>query len=260
MCKEGLIHGMEFHDLATELAFNSQEISSKKIDYTTFPIANFAIFNIFHDAMIIHQSVRGLVYNGWSSSGAILVRTLIDLTISLVAIIKSKNPNLAAFRYFNSNHRQIRRDSYYSSELKREIKELIRNQINQLPIQDRQEAYKILQEKDRAYWFWNEWNSPTEVLKEFAFPHVLQEYQQLSSAAHGGFYGLKYFRDRFNDYDITPRLPIGKQAILVSASSSRKMIELVWLRSHFEDLGLEQICSELRESIEKIEGLKGEIL
>lgn len=110
MNKEASLNGEDFHDLATKLAWDSQELSSRKTDLHSFPIINCAIFNIFHDAMIIHQSVRGLVYNGWSSSGAILVRTLIDLTISLVAIVKSKNPTLAAFRYFNSNHRQIRRD------------------------------------------------------------------------------------------------------------------------------------------------------
>jgi len=260
MSNEESITGQKFHDLATELAWNSQEISSKKTDWDSFPIISYAIFNIFHDAMIVHQSIKGLVYNGWSSSGAILVRTLIDLTISLVAIIRSKNSNLAAFRYFNSSHRQIRRDHRFSSKLKREIKDLIRNQINQLPTQDRQEAYRILQEKDRAYWFSYEWSSPSKVLEEFASPNVLEEYQRLSSAAHGGFYGLKYFRDRFSDYDITPRLPLGRSAILVSASSSRKMIELVSIRSQYEKLGLESICIELRNNLENIEGLKNEKL
>lgn len=254
------ITAIDFHDLATELAWNSQEISIKKFDHESFPIENYAIFNIFHDAMIIHQSIRGLVFNGWSSSGAILVRTLIDLTISLVAIVKSKNPKLAAFRYFNSNHRQMRRDPYYSRKLKQEIKDLIRKQINQLPSKDQKEAFEILKEKDRAYWFWNEWSSPSKILAEFASPQLAWEYQSLSAASHGGFYGLKIFRDKFSDYDITPRLPIGKQGILVSVSSSRKMIELVSIRSHFEDLGLELICSEFRKNLEKIEGIKNEIL
>nr|MBA3694363.1 hypothetical protein [Acidobacteriota bacterium] len=156
---------------------------------------------------------------------------MLDLTISLVAIVKSKNPTLAAFRYFNSNQRQTMRSPFFTSRLKREIKELIRNQINQLPMQDRKEAKKILQEKDRAYWFWEEWKSPTKVLEEFAFPHVLEEYQTLSSASHGGFYGLKIFRDKYDEYGITPRLPIGKQAVLVSVFSSQKLIELVSIRS-----------------------------
>ncbi len=88
MSEESLT-GEKLHDLATELACDSQKIAIKKFSNETFPIVSYAIFNIFHDSMIIHQSIRGLVYNGWSSSGAILVRTMLDLTISLVAIVKN---------------------------------------------------------------------------------------------------------------------------------------------------------------------------
>lgn len=256
MSEEKSLTGKNLHDLATKLAWDSQELSIKKFSKETFPIVNYAIFNIFHDAMIIHQSNRGLVYNGWSSSAAILVRTLLDLTVSLIAIVKSENPTLAAFRYFNSNHRQIMRDDTFSSELRKEIRELIRNQINQLRPEDKSSAYQFLKEKDRPYWFWEEWSSPKKVIDKFASPDILEEYQRLSSAAHGGFYGLKLFRDRFDEYDITPRLPLRMQAILVSVSSSRKLIELVSIRSGYENLDLEPICIRLRESIEEIEILK----
>ncbi len=249
----------KLHDLITELACNSQKIAIKKFSNENFPIVNYAIFNIFHDSLIIHQSIRGLVYNGWSSSGAILVRTLMDLTISLIAIVNSKNPTLAAFRYFNSSHRQAMRDKTFSSETKKEIMKLIRQQIGQLKPEDKASAYKFLRERDRPYWFWEEWNSPRKVIEAFASPHVLEEYQTLSSASHGGFYGLKIFRDRCDEYNITPRLPIGKQAVLVSVFSSQKLIELVSIRSGYEDLGLEPIYIELRESLEKIEILKQDL-
>lgn len=249
MSKEKLLTAKELHNFATELAWNSQEISSKKFFNQSVPIVNYAIFNIFHDAMIVHQSIRGLVYNGWSSSGAILVRTMIDLTISLIAIVKSANSTLAAFKYFNHNHKQVLRDNNFSLEERRNIRKLIKNQTNQLSTTDKEEADKFLKEKNRPYWFCGEWSKPTDVLEQFASSHIIEEYQRLSSAAHGGFYGLKYFRDRFDEYEITARLPIGRQAILVSVSSSRKLIGLVSIRNQYEDLGLEQSCEELMERL-----------
>lgn len=253
------IKPIDFHDLATKLALNSQELSGKSFDPDSFPIVKSAIFNIFHDALIIHQSVRGLVFNGWSSSGAILIRTLIDLTISVLAIVKSKNPSFAAFKYFNHNHKYILHGNDFSLEERRNLRNFVKTQISQLSLENQKYANDFLKESDRPYWFCGEWNKPTDVLKAFASSKVQEEYKRLSSASHGGFYGLKYFRDRSDDYDITQRLPIGKQAILVSASSSRKIIELVSIRSHFEDLGLESVCSELRNNFENIEGIKDEI-
>lgn len=259
MSEEELLTGENLHDRATELAWNSQEISAKKFSNETFPIVNYAILNIFHDAMIIHQSIRGLVYNGWSSSAAILVRTLLDLTVSLIAIVNSKNSTLAAFRYFNSNHRQIMRDNRFSLELRKEIRQLIKEQISQLEPGDKLSAYQFLKEKDRPYWFWEEWSSPKKVIDAFASPEILEEYQRLSSAAHGGFYGLRLFRDRYSEYGVTPRLPLGMQAVLVSVLSSRKIVELVSIRSAYEDLSLEPFCIKLRDSIEAIEILKEDL-
>jgi hypothetical protein len=246
----------EFHHLALELAHESQELSFDKFIKDDFPIVNYAIFNIVHDAIIIHRSIQGLVFNGWSSSGAILERTLLDLTISMIAIVNSKNPTLAAFSYFNANHRQILRDNSFSIKTKQEIKQLIRKQIQQLKPEDRTLAYKFLREKNRPYWFWQEWNSPKKVIEAFASTSVLEDYQTLSSAAHGGFYGLKYFRDNGTEYNLNPRLPFGRLAMLVSAATSRKLIEIVSVRGLFENLNLESKCSNLRERIETIEVLK----
>lgn len=65
--------------------------------------------------------------------------------------------------------------------------------------------------------------------------------------------GLRIFRDRFDVYDINPRLPLARPAVLVAVYSSRFLIDLVYLRSQYEILGLESICIELRRKIETVE-------
>ncbi len=60
-------------------------------------------------------------------------------------------------------------------------------------------------------------------------------------------------------YGVGQRLPVGKQAVLVSVSSTRKLIDLVSIRSEFEDLGLKDTCSKLIASFETIEILKRDL-
>jgi hypothetical protein len=184
---------------------------------------------------------------------------MLDLTVSMIAILQSKNPPLAAFRYFNASYRQIARDQSFSREVRRELRESIRLQITQLPPEDRPAALQFLKEKDRPYWFWEEWQSPSAVITAFASPKIQEAYKRFSAAAHGGFFGLRVFRDRSYEHDINPRLPIGIQASLISVSSSRYLIELVLLRVKYEELELETVCTELLGLIETIEILNKDV-
>lgn len=255
------ISAEDFHLLVLDFANEFQKTHYEAFKNHPQDIVRGALFSIFHDAVILHRSVGELVFGGWSSSAAILVRTLIDLTVSMVAILNSQNSPLAAFRYFNSSYRQISRDEYFNSEFRRNVRGLIREQIEQLPKADRPAALQFLKERDRAYWFWEEWKSPSEVIKKFGSTKLQDAYRGFSAATHGGFFGLRVYRDRFDVADINPRFPIGKQAVLVSASSSRYLIELISLRSRHENLdGVESICVELREKMETIEILmKGDL-
>ena len=243
----------DFHLLVLDFADEFQRKHYETFKNHPQDIVRNALFNIFHDAIILHRAVGDLVFGGWSSAGAIIVRTMLDLTVSMMAILNSQNPTLSAFKYFNSSFRQLSRDNYYSSEFRRGVRGLVREQIGLLPLEDRTLAFQFLKEKDRAYWFWEEWKNPSEVISKFGSSKLQDAYKGLSSAAHGGFIGLRVYRDRFNDYDINPRLPIGKQAALVTVSSSKYLNELISIRSQYESLGLENICIEIREKIKTVD-------
>jgi hypothetical protein len=246
----------KLHLASTNLADECQQRSHKKFASESKDIVRGALFAILHDAVIIHRGIGNLVEDGWSSAGAPLARTMLDLSVSMVAIVQSKNPPLAAFRYFNAGHRQIVRDPTFSRDTRQSLRELIRFQIRQLPPGDRPAALQFLKERDRAYWFWDEWQSPLAVISAFASPKIVEAYKRFSAAAHGGYLGLRFFRDRFDAFDINPRLPPGLQASLVSVSSSRYLIDLVSIRNNYEELELEPLCTELRGAIETIEILR----
>jgi hypothetical protein len=204
----------ELHQLATTLADDCQRISHQKFAGESREIVRGGLFSILHDAVIVHRAIGELVVGGWSSPGAALARTMLDLTVSMVAIVQSQNPPLAAFRYFNAGHRQIARDQSFSRKTRQNLRKLIRHQISQLPSEDRPGALQFLKERDRPYWYWEEWQNPSAVISAFASPKIQESYKRFSAAAHGGYLGMRFFRDQPYQHDINPRLPRRKQASL----------------------------------------------
>lgn len=171
MKAEKSITAEEFHLLALNLADECQKISYEKFKAVPEDIVRGAVFNIFHDAVILHRSIGKLVFDGWSSSAAILVRTMLDLIVSMVAVLKSKNPPLSAFRYFNASYRQLSRNETYSSEFRRGARGLVRQQIGLLPKENRPAALQFLKEKTVLIGF----GKNGKVLQKFSINLVLQK-------------------------------------------------------------------------------------
>jgi hypothetical protein len=241
-----------WHHRAIELAVKGAGRSATI--YATAPndIVRDALFALSRDAVVIHRAVGDLVLSGWSGAATVLLRTLIDIQISILTIVNSRNPMLAAFRYFYSTYRSFSRDhKHYTPELRREARETIRGRIASLPLNDRPTALRFLREKDRPYWFAEEFRTPSAVIDRFATADVLDLYRQLSSAAHGGFLGLRLFSDNPSDLGVNPQLPIGDKAAFVALASARLLVEITSLRNHAEGLGLDEQCQRFREALHK---------
>jgi hypothetical protein len=243
------------HEFAVWVADWYQQKSHEryKINGQLEDIVHAALTSIIHDAITAHRAVGLLVWSGWSSAAAPTVRMILDLTVSMLAVINSENPRLAAFRYFHAGYRNFERDLHYTKGTRRHTRELLRQRVAQLDPVDRPAALKYLRSKERAYWFADEWSSPSKIVDEFGSEHMRWEYQQYSAAAHGGFFALRTVRDRPFDADINARLPIGRSAAVVSLESARALIELVCLRDQWENSGFSiGICPELRELFSRV--------
>ncbi|HET7231231.1 MAG TPA: DUF5677 domain-containing protein [Longimicrobium sp.] len=216
-------------------------------------IVRAALIAMLHDAVLAHRAVGVLVQSGWSSSAAPLVRTILDVTISALAVIKSQNPRLAAFRYFHAGYRKFERDKKHPKEERSGTRALLRARISLLDPADRPEAMKYLRAKERGYWFGDEWPTPAKIVEEFGSEYMQLKYREYSAAAHGGFLASRTMRDRSFDSDINPRLPIGRFAAVVSLESSRSLLELVCLRDQWEKSGFTtEICPQLRELYSRV--------
>lgn len=239
-----------WHHRAIELAVEGTARSARI--YSTAPndIVRDALFSLSRDSVIIHRAVGDLVVVGWSGAAAALLRTLMDIQISTLAVVNSSDPKLAAFRYFYFTYRVFSRDDkHYTPESRRQARETIRGRIASLPPEDRRAALRFLREKDRSYWFVEEFRTPTAVVERFANSDIVDLYRQLSGAAHGGFFGLRLFSDNPEDRGVNAQLPIGDKAVSVALASARFLVEVTSLRSRAEGLGLDEACQRFREAL-----------
>ena len=237
-------------DQAIELAVKASSVSAHKYEGAQNDIVRDALFALSQDAVITHRAVGRLTGAGWTGSSAVLLRTLMDLQISAAAILNSQNPKRAAFRYFYASYRRLGRDQQsLSREFRASAREVIRERIRQLPESQRKAALTFLKEKDRPYWFGEEWSSPSKVLEQFV-PDLVDPYLRLSAAVHGSFLGSRLFREDPDGRSVNPEPP-GLKAMEARLTSSRFLVDLTRMRSRAEGLSLEQEADVLRNLLSK---------
>ncbi len=232
----------EWHEIALNLSVKCQEQSAEKPKTQPGDIIRSALGIIHHDALIQHRAIKVVVLEGWSSAGIGMVRTSLDLLVSAYAILNSSDLYLSAFRYFFSSHRALSRDQSNDSEFRSWHRKDLADRIAQLPEKDREPAKNFLKEPDRSYWFAPEWPNPSAVLEKHGLPGYDSVYRQISAGAHGGFLGLRVFRDESDEININPRLPVGYKGFAVMIASTRIIFELCRLRIDHENLGLTREC------------------
>jgi hypothetical protein len=242
----------EMHDFATWFADAYQRQFHARFADRSENVVSASLLALMHDAVLCHRGVGALVAAGWASTGPSLIRTILDLSVSALAIVNSARPTLAAFKYLHAGYRAFSRSSFYKAATRAGTRELLRSRMKQLEPEDRPEALAFLRARERSYWFGDEWRSPMEVVSAFGTPSAIAAYRDYSAAAHGGFLGGRIFRDRPFDLDIGPRLSSGKTAAVILLGSSRHLIELVCLRDQWERSGFGGVCTGIRAKFERV--------
>ena len=214
---------------------------------TTSSVTHCSFFPMTPSAFIRRSA--SLCSPGGQALASPLVRTLLDLTVSLLAILNGVSPPLSAFKYLYANFRRLSRDAQFPAANKERIRKQVRERIALLPADQRSDAVRAYGEKDRAYWFSPEWQSPSAVIEKFGAPGMADFYRQFSAAAHGGLFGLRLFRDDPDKIDINPRRPPGKHALAVVYISSKLLAEITRGRNEYEALGIASECSKLLKAI-----------
>jgi hypothetical protein len=237
-----------FHEPAIQLVVDVHAASLAKHAKAPNDLVRDAFFVLSHDSVRVHRAVGHLVDSGWSAPGAALLRTLVDISISAIAVSRSAQPKLAAFKYLYSGLRRHSRDQKFTSAQRRGMFAEIRRRLDQLPDPLRAEALVVAQQKDRPYWFAPEWSSPSMIIDQHGDPDMKWVYMQLSAAAHGSYLGMRLFRDNPDEISINAD-PIGPRALTVDLTSARWLIEIARIRADVEGLDFEDRITDLAAQI-----------
>lgn len=231
---------IEVHDLALDCAVRIQSMCAKAEESVgLYLVSRSALATLFHDVICLHRACKDLSLQGWAFAAPILLRSVLDVLCSMIVIAESTRPDIAAFHYLYS---------WTKDDLVKSIPRVAEQAEKDIGIDlarmlpaDQDLVVKWLEEPARGnYWFSAFFTSPTRIIEKFA-PRVLELYRRLSSTSHGGFLGVRLFRDEPDRWDINPRKDpssTGKAIVY----SCRMLAEATRVRAIFT--GLDYNCYE----------------
>lgn len=213
----------------------NKAIASAAGTVSSFPFSGGALFALTADLFGLHRAVLSLCSEGWAFTTVCLLRTMLDLLLSAAVI--TENPQEAEYRGFKYTHFFLKSQPDIN-DLRTEAQKQIEESIRLLP-RDHQEKARIFmfQERLRGYWYSPEFQNPRDILDKLGrllSNDVRDLYNTFSSGAHGGFIGLRLFKDDPDRIDPNPRADPQKQFAALAASI-RIFLETMNMRDSFEN-------------------------
>jgi len=156
--------------------------------------------------------------------------------VLLSTAIITEDGNQAEMRGFRCTHYFLKAMlSEEDTELRRSNREQIEAGIARLPRPDQERARQfIFSDRLPAYWYAPDYyHRPQEAADALLNPELASYYAQLSSGAHGGFFGLGLFRDQPDTIHPNQRSDPHSQALALM-TSIRIVLEQVRVRDNFE--------------------------
>lgn len=185
------------HDLADSFADSVIENGRNlTTEVHPSPFSGAALHSLSQDSLVLHRSVATLCQSGWVAATPHLLRAQFEMLTNSIIIWNDDEPEFMAFKYQCFCLVDGYRDHTSSRETKQNDRVQIDAGIAKLPqrLRDRARdfAYKSKQQK---YWYRPEISGPTDAIKKYGREGIADTYRYLSSSAHGGFLGMRLFRD-----------------------------------------------------------------
>jgi len=210
------------------------------------PLSGGALYALTADLFGIHRAILCLCENGWAFASVALLRSMIDILINAAVITERESE--AEFRGFKYTHFFLKAQ-LHKGALSQEARTAVRTQINDgirrlLPADRRRAEDFMFQERLRNHWYCPEFIRPTDVLDRLASPGIRFIYDTYSGGSHGGYMGLRLFKDDPDLVHPNPRADARSQYSAIAAST-RIMLDTMNIRDHFENDGAHKAAYEV---------------
>lgn len=242
----------QLHDEIIEFGSILQKISDLKkqrenhIGDNVYTV--FSKINAF--AITLHRAVLTLCEGGWTHTTPLLIRTILECSANCLVVTNNDSPEYMAFKYLYFPYLELLRDKKSSEELKAKIVTDLNvglDRITDSEIKRRAEEF-VYGKKSFNRWFKPEKKFITSIIEEYSGEEMLFVYGALSATTHGYHFGMGFFKDNSDIVTIDP-LENPKRSKGAILSSSRHLLEHLYLRNQNETLGLESEYSRLRDKI-----------
>ncbi len=161
-----------------------------------FPLSAGALYNLSQDSLILHRSVAALCTAGWAAATPHLLRAQLEILGNSAVIWNDEEPEYMAFKYQFSflvtAYRKNTSDAGTRQNARAQLEEGIERLPEELQARARDFAFK---DKLQGYWYRPEISGPTDAIEKYGRPEIKDTYRSLSSSVHGGFLGMRLFRD-----------------------------------------------------------------
>lgn len=213
-------------------------------------LAGGAMHSLSIDALVLHQAVGSLCATGWAAAASLQLRAQLEI-LGNSAVIWNAEESMGymAFKYSHSFLVETWNDSRRSDALRANAKEQLENGISKLPPEFRERATAFaFQNPLPRYWYQPEFRGPLQVINKYGADDIDQVYRELSSPAHGGYLGLRKFRDDPDDVHARPRQDphSGSRAMNIS---SMLCLDQIHFRALVDGLPIEDSYRLLRDAI-----------
>jgi hypothetical protein len=226
---------VQLHAAASEFAVTVNVSVAQQFDgIHPYPLAGGALHRLGADMVAFHEAVLALCATSWVACSAPLLRTLFDLLLSTAIIVERADQ--AEMRGFRCTHYFLKAMlSEGNAGAQCHNRQQIEAGLARLEGEDRERARRFMfNDPLRSYWYAPDYyHRPQEAADALLVPEMASFYAKLSSAAHGGFFGLSIFRDQPDTIHPNQRSDPHSQALAL-LTSTRILLEQVRARDQFE--------------------------
>jgi len=244
---------IKLHEDLIEFSSKLQAASANKMHDESHIEANVytAFYKIIAYAVTLHRAILSFCEAGWTHISAILLRTIMECSANCLAIINNEFPEYMAFKYLYHPYFQFFRDDGYPENKREKAKIDIEQGIDNLKDEIVKQKARHYIDSDRIdiFWFRPEERGVSAIINNYGSDELKYVYGTYSMSAHAGHLGMFLFKDNPDEININPS-ENPRKTKLALIESCKWLLELLYIRNVFEDLGFDSEFSDFFERIE----------